>query len=218
MPVEQIEDPSVKIRPPSKLIQFIRKNVNVKEAPESLRAVKKSHKPEALLKIKDIKWLNEFLIEYRKKTDTKVYIHELLEGADVILPEPKVTPRNPVLEARIQKLTAQQSAREYEAMTKGVDPIRKYYPEDTISYQMKEINKQLIAVAQFVFSVIAAFAFGFIGLELIVGSLDFGFRLLLGIICGLIVALAEIYFLAKKLNEDCWEPPPPRVFTKSHQE
>uniref|UniRef100_A0A0C9RYI2 TMEM199_0 protein n=1 Tax=Fopius arisanus TaxID=64838 RepID=A0A0C9RYI2_9HYME len=137
MPVEQIEDPSVKIRPPSKLIQFIRKNVNVKEAPESLRAVKKSHKPEALLKIKDIKWLNEFLIEYRKKTDTKVYIHELLEGADVILPEPKVTPRNPVLEARIQKLTAQQSAREYEAMTKGVDPIRKYYPEDTISYQSK---------------------------------------------------------------------------------
>lgn len=67
---------------------------------------------------------------------------------------------------------------------------------------MKQINKQLIAVAQFVFSVIAGFAFGFIGVELIIGDLDFGFRLLLGIICALIIALAEIYFLALKLNEN----------------
>jgi len=67
---------------------------------------------------------------------------------------------------------------------------------------VKQINKQLIAVAQFVFSVIAGFAFGFIGVELIIGGLDFGFRLLLGIICALIIALAEIYFLALKLNEN----------------
>lgn len=60
----------------------------------------------------------------------------------------------------------------------------------------------MIAVAQFIFSVIAGFAFGFIGVELIVGSLDFGFRLLLGIICALVIALAEIYFLAKKLIEE----------------
>lgn len=67
---------------------------------------------------------------------------------------------------------------------------------------MKQINRQLIAVAQFVFSVIAGFMFGFLGVELIIGNLDFGFRLLLGIICALVIALAEIYFLAKKLNEE----------------
>lgn len=67
---------------------------------------------------------------------------------------------------------------------------------------MKQINKQLIAVAQFIFSVISGFFFGFLGIELIVGNLDFGFRLLLGIICALVIALAEIYFLAKKLNEE----------------
>lgn len=60
----------------------------------------------------------------------------------------------------------------------------------------------MIAVAQFIFSVAAGFAFGFIGIELLVGNLDFGFRLLLGIICALIIALAEIYFLAKKLSEE----------------
>jgi uncharacterized membrane protein (DUF485 family) len=57
-------------------------------------------------------------------------------------------------------------------------------------------------VAQFIFSVLAGFAFGFIGIELIVGNLDFGFRLLLGVMFALIIALAEIYFLAKKLSED----------------
>lgn len=60
----------------------------------------------------------------------------------------------------------------------------------------------MIAVLQFIFSVLAGFAFGFIGVELIIGNLDFGFRLLLGVICALVIALAEIYFLAKKLNED----------------
>lgn len=67
---------------------------------------------------------------------------------------------------------------------------------------VKQINRHLIAVLQFVFSVAAGFAFGFIGVELMIGGLDFGFRLLLGIICSLVIALAEIYFLAKKLNED----------------
>lgn len=60
----------------------------------------------------------------------------------------------------------------------------------------------MIAVMQFICSVLAGFAFGFIGIDLMIGGLDFGFRLLLGIICALVVALAEIYFLAKKLNED----------------
>lgn len=66
---------------------------------------------------------------------------------------------------------------------------------------MKAINSQIIAVLQFVVSVAAGFAFGFIGIQLIVGNLDFGLRLLLGIMFALIIALAEIYFLAKKLNE-----------------
>lgn len=63
------------------------------------------------------------------------------------------------------------------------------------------MNKQLIAVAQFIFSVGSGFAFGFYGIELLVGDLDFGFRLLLGVICSLVIALAEIYFLAKIIAE-----------------
>ncbi|TGZ53413.1 transmembrane protein 199 [Temnothorax longispinosus] len=214
MPLESIVDPTVTINPSKKLKDFILYDVKDTDgAPDgiaSLRKLKKSKKEKiasATLKIEDLKWLNGYLKEHRKTATQKIYLHELFDDSDVILPTPKETPRNPELEARIRKLTAQQNAREYQAMTKSIDSVRKFLPEDSIAYQMKEINKQLIAVAQFVFSVIAGFAFGFIGVELIIGDLDFGFRLLLGIICALIIALAEIYFLALKLNENGFDVP-----------
>lgn len=65
---------------------------------------------------------------------------------------------------------------------------------------VKQINRQLIAVLQFIFSVAAGFAFGFIGIELLVGNLDFGFRLLLGIICSLVIALAGILLFFLRLS------------------
>lgn len=130
------------------------------------------------------------------------WLHESLSSADIILPEPFIAPRNPVLEARCQRLKAQQAEREYKKMTKNVDPVRSHHPEDSIRYQIKAINRQLIAVFQFIVSVLAGFTFGFYGIQLLTGDLDFGFRLLLGVIFSLIIALAEIYFLAKKLAED----------------
>lgn len=161
------------------------------------------------LMLNDLKWLNEGLNRLRKKEDklNVPYLHEFLQTCQLILPENEQMERNAELEARCQKLRKEQEAREYESMTRNVDNVRKNMPQDTIAFQMKQINRQLIAVAQFIFSVAAGFAFGFIGIELIVGQLDFGFRLLLGIMISLIVALAEIYFLAKKLNEDYEVPP-----------
>lgn len=67
---------------------------------------------------------------------------------------------------------------------------------------VKQVNRQLIAIGQFIISIFAGFLFGFRGIEWMVGNLDFGFRLLLGVMCALVIALAEIYFLAKKLNEE----------------
>ncbi|XP_076238857.1 vacuolar ATPase assembly protein VMA12 [Calliopsis andreniformis] len=222
MPIESIEDPSIKIIPNGKLIEFICQNVKKTSiVPPNIIALKKSGKSkqkDIVLKLDDIKWLNKYLEEHRKKKMVNVYLHELIKEEDIKLPTPKITPRNPELEARIQKLKAQQESREYKAMTKGVDSVRKHLPEDTLSYQMKQINKQLIAVAQFIFSVAAGFAFGFVGVELIFGNLDFGFRLLLGIICALIIALAEIYFLAIKLNENDYDTVSTPMPKKLHQE
>lgn len=69
-------------------------------------------------------------------------------------------------------------------------------------FLVKQVNRQLIAVGQLIISIFAGFLFGFKGIEWMIGTLDFGFRLLLGVMCALIITLAEIYFLAKKLNEE----------------
>ncbi|XP_053658718.1 transmembrane protein 199 [Anopheles marshallii] len=166
------------------------------------------------LNLSDIKWLYATLKELRQTDPTVPYLHTLLNGCQLKLPVNPIQERNPELEARCQRLRKEHEDREYYRMTKNVDSIRKHMPEETISYQMKQINRHLIAVAQFLFSVAAGFAFGFIGIELLIGQLDFGFRLLLGIIIALIIALAEIYFLAKKLNEEYDLPPPPAFTSK----
>ncbi|XP_035896668.1 transmembrane protein 199 [Anopheles stephensi] len=167
-----------------------------------------------LLNLGDIKWLYGTLNHLRQTDQSVPYLHALLRGCELKLPQNPIQERNPELEARCQRLRKEQEDREYHRMTKNVDSIRKHMPEETLSYQMKQINRHLIAVAQFLFSVAAGFAFGFVGIELLVGQLDFGFRLLLGIIIALIIALAEIYFLAKKLNEEYELPPAPAFVGK----
>ncbi|KAH8381847.1 hypothetical protein KR009_000647 [Drosophila setifemur] len=154
-----------------------------------------------VLYLGDLHWLCETLTELRQQDITHTFLHELIESCDLILPQNEIKPRNPELEARCQRLRAEQHNREYMKMTKNVDAGLKHYPEDTISYQIKSLNKQIIAVLQFVVSVAAGFTFGFFGVNLMVGPLPFGFRILLGVIVALIIALAEMYFLAKKLHE-----------------
>lgn len=141
MPVEAIQDPSIQIEPSKKLIEFIWRNVKKADTvPSNVVALKKSGRDkqkDIFLELDDIKWLNEYLKEHRKTKMERIYLHDFITEADIKLPTPKVTPRNPELEARIQKLRAQQNAREYEAMTKGVDSSKRYLPEDTMAYQSK---------------------------------------------------------------------------------
>ncbi|EDV94432.1 uncharacterized protein LOC6567905 [Drosophila grimshawi] len=153
------------------------------------------------LYLNDIHWLRDTLDKLRQQKKINIFLYELLENCELILPENEFKPRNPELEARCQRLRDEQHNREYHKMTKNVDATLKNVPEDTIAYQLKSLNKQIIAVAQFIFSVAAGFTFGFFGVNLMVGPLPFGFRILLGVIVALIIALAEMYFLAKKLHE-----------------
>ncbi|XP_017007485.2 transmembrane protein 199 [Drosophila takahashii] len=162
------------------------------ETPEQVKNV---------LYLSDLHWLSKTLLELRSQDLCQVFLHQLIESCELILPENEMKPRNPELEARCERLRAEQQNRDYLKMTKNVDAGLKNYPEDTISYQIKSLNKQIIAVAQFIFSVAAGFTFGFFGVNLMVGPLPFGFRILLGVIVALIIALAEMYFLAKKLHE-----------------
>jgi len=205
--VGYIKDPTVRVIPSTKFEEYLNKIEYNDSMPEMLKRFKKKDTDDEnkYLIIDDLKWL----LKYLEGTDNEnhtVYLHELLEDSDVVLPDNEVIKRNPQLEARCERLRKNQMNRDYRAMTKNVDNVRVKHPEETILmlfyFSVKNLNKQLIAVFQFVLSVAAGFLFGFMGVELIIGRLDFGFRLLLGIICALIIALAEIYFLAKKLNEE----------------
>ncbi|KAK7789588.1 hypothetical protein R5R35_009954 [Gryllus longicercus] len=198
-----IIDQTIKIKPSKSMEDFINKmdkDVLANASAGIKKFVTSDSDETVLLEVVDLHWLQGEL----RQVQPPCYLHELLKGCEIVLPEPEVLPRSPELEARVQRLRQEQEARAYRSMTKNVDAARVFEPEDSISYQLRQINKQLIAVFQFVLSVAAGFAFGFLGIELMIGDLDFGFRLLLGVMCALIIALAEIYFLAKKLSEDVY--------------
>ena len=146
-------------------------------------------------------------------------MHELLRGSDVQLPKPAPDPpRNPELQARIERLRKEQEQREYDKMVHNVSrakefkdesiaaecnihQIRSYLSANHFCNAVKLMNSQLIEVLGFVVSLFAAFAFGFTGINYMVGPLDYGIRALLGVVIALIVAVAELYFLARTLGD-----------------
>lgn len=136
----------LKIKVTEKLKSVVRANVQPgshKDIPPNVQQLLKSHaknstsnkneRQESFLDIADIKWLHANVVEGL----AEVFLHELVSGEDIVLPEPETLPRNPELEARIQRLKVQQMEREYRSMTKNVDSVRVNYPEDSIAYQSK---------------------------------------------------------------------------------
>jgi len=95
--------------------------------------------PTELLEVDKVKELKEFYSEKNPALTDSVQFHQLISKCELILPEPKVAPRNPELEARIKKLKVKQEQREYEKMTGNVDPWRTV---ELIDRQDKPISKQ----------------------------------------------------------------------------
>ena len=95
--------------------------------------------PTELLEVDKVKELKEFYSAKKPALADSVQFHQLISKCELILPEPKVAPRNPELEARIKKLKVKQEQREYEKMTGNVDPWRNV---ELIDRQDKPISKQ----------------------------------------------------------------------------
>nr|XP_023021226.1 transmembrane protein 199-like isoform X1 [Leptinotarsa decemlineata]XP_023021227.1 transmembrane protein 199-like isoform X1 [Leptinotarsa decemlineata] len=90
-----------------------------------------------LLSLQDLFWLYEYIQKENEVEDEKVYLHELIDGSDIILPKNEEIPRNKELDKRCRQLKAEQENRDYNKMTKNVDSKRKRFPDDTIAYQSK---------------------------------------------------------------------------------
>ena len=65
------------------------------------------------------------LKELRSHIETPGQFHKLISKCELVIPEPEYSPRNPELEARIQKLKNLQDQKEYDRMTDNVDPWKK---------------------------------------------------------------------------------------------
>ena len=72
---------------------------------------------------------------------------------------------------------------------------------NVLNFSVKQVNAQLIEVIGFAITVAAAFAVGFSGVNYMIGPLDLGFRFMLGVVIALVVAIAEIYFMARILGD-----------------
>lgn len=96
-----------------------------------------TNETDKLLSLQDLHWLYNYLNKNNRGSENKVYLHELIDGSEIILPKNQTVPRNQELENRCKKLRAEQQNKVYHEMTKNVDNVRKKYPEDTLAFQSR---------------------------------------------------------------------------------
>ncbi|KAL3184612.1 hypothetical protein MRX96_031686 [Rhipicephalus microplus] len=130
--------------------------------------------------------------------DAPVYLHKLLEGSELCLPSPVTPPRNPELEARVQKLKAQQMNRDYDRMTSDVDVCRaRSSPFTKVGDEVRQVKQQSWAVVNLLVTVGGTFAFFYKAVEYSLPDPHIPLQVLVGLITSIVVAVAELYFLIR---------------------
>ena len=128
-------DPEIRFRPSKDLLHFVRNYVDKDDS-----KVPKNLLSNETFSIGDVTWIQNYMSKHRdelKKSWPEFrHFHQLMAESVMILPEPQFPPRNPDLEARIQKLKVQQAERDYKRMTQNVSG-RAAYTEEPISNQSK---------------------------------------------------------------------------------
>jgi hypothetical protein len=158
---------------------------------------------ENVLHLKSTKYIPaSILVDAYKLSDKDKYLHEILTGCDLFVPAYAEPERNPELNERVERLKAQQANREYDEMTKNVNFNRLYSKKSTDSFipDMKSMQGQLITVANVFLTIGGAFVFGYKVIEYSTGTENFVLQISFGLFCAFIVAIADLYFLFKRLN------------------
>lgn len=123
-----------------------------------------------------------------------IFLHKLVEETVFVLQPVVLPPRNPELEARIQKMKIAEENKEYKRMTQNLQPRGK----KAFSFQddVKSMNRQMIAMLNFALTVVAGFAFGYKGTELMFGKI-FPMQMMAGLILGTVVFFVDLYFIMR---------------------
>lgn len=128
-----LENSQIQFKVPVTLLREIKQDLKLETLENAPPVIKKALECPAKGKIvylEDLSWMHS-------RVSNKACFHEWIAQCTILLPRLKEEPRNPELEARCQKLKADQADREYRRMIMNVDSSRKPFTDDSIGSQSK---------------------------------------------------------------------------------
>ncbi|XP_025961393.2 transmembrane protein 199 isoform X1 [Dromaius novaehollandiae] len=137
-----------------------------------------------------------------REAGSPLYLHELLEGSEIDLPEVPVPPRNPELVARLERIKARLANEEYRRMTRNVagQELNRYGTLADFGRQVRSVKAVVITILNFIVTVAAAFACTYLGSQYIFA--ETAARILSAVIVASVVGLAELYVMVRTLEGD----------------
>nr|XP_012321992.1 transmembrane protein 199-like [Aotus nancymaae] len=152
--------------------------------------------------------LKEDLDAYRSESflvDSKLYLHELLEGSEIYLLEVVKPPRNPELVARLEKIKIQLANEEYKWITRNVtcQDSRHGGTLSDLGKQVRSLKALVITIFNFIVTVVAAFVCTYLGSQYI--FTEMASRVLGALIVASVVDLAELYVMVRAMEGELGE-------------
>ncbi|XP_060613630.2 transmembrane protein 199 [Anolis sagrei] len=145
------------------------------------------------------------LHRFLRDAGSQTYLHELLEGSEIFLPEEKLPPRNPELVARLEKIKARLANEEYRKITRNINPqeLNRYGNLAEFGKQVRSSKALMVNVFNFIITVGAAFACTFLGSQYVFAEM--AARVLSAVIVASVVGLAELYLMVRTLEGELGE-------------
>ncbi|KAM6463214.1 transmembrane protein 199 [Liasis olivaceus] len=137
---------------------------------------------------------------------SQIYLHELLEGSEIFLPEVTKPPRNPELVARLEKIKARLANEEYKQMTKNINcqELNRHGTLSDLGRQVRSAKALIITIVNFLVTVGATFVCAFLGSQYV--FTEMAARVLSAMIAASVVGLAELYVMVRTLEGELGQP------------
>lgn len=145
------------------------------------------------------------LHQHLRERGATLYLHELLEGSEIYLPEVVKPPRNPELVARLEKIKIQLANEEYKRITRNVtcQDSRHGGMLGDLGKQVRSVKALVITIFNFIVTVAAAFVCTYLGSQYI--FTEMASRVLAALIVASVVGLAELYVMVRAMEGELGE-------------
>ncbi|XP_034404780.1 transmembrane protein 199 [Cyclopterus lumpus] len=146
------------------------------------------------------------LQKYLQDQGRPFYLHELLDGGSLHLPEVVKPPRNRELVARLERIKVRLANEEYSRITRNVN-TQEISRNGTIAdfgQEVRSVKAVVATVFNFLVTVVAAFACSYMGSQYL--FTDTGARVIAAVITASVVGLAELYVLVRTMEGELGEP------------